>query len=102
MRELELDEILLEGKLDDDEVKEKKNDEDAQAEALKSSKPGETDEVEDDAKSDDGNNYLEKYNYLHRANIVATGTISIVVTLKNTDNILDIPNPLSEQYGAII
>lgn len=97
-REMELNEILLEGKVDqEDEEKEetKKVEESKNFDATVKSQ----DEEPVDEKV---NQYLEKFKYFYRANLIATGTVSLVVTLKNTQNVLDIPNPCAESYGAII
>ena len=98
MRELELNEMVLEGKAEEEEEEPANEQEEL--------KPGETknlDEHKDEEKADEkGNNYLEKFKFPYRSNIVATGTISLVVTLKDTESYIDIPNPCAESYGAII
>lgn len=99
-REMVLNEILLEGKVDDeeeeDENEEKKPEESKTPDALNKSVD------EEDAQSEDKNLYLEKFKYFHRSNVIATGTISIVLTLRSTARVFDIPNPCAESYGAII
>lgn len=100
MRELELNEVLLEGKIESDEDE----DEPVNNEEIKKGETKNLDEKkeEDDTASEHANMYLEKFKFPYRSNMIATGTISLVVTLKNTESFIDIPNPCAESHGAIL
>jgi hypothetical protein len=107
MREMQLNEVLLEGKLDDEDEEEnndKNNEDDAakKIEEMKNFKPGTIIEDDEENQNEKENQYLEKFKYLYRANVIATGTISIVCTLKNTEGIFDIPNPQADSYNDLI
>lgn len=101
-REMILNEILLEGIVDKEDPEdeegakvEEKTDENKTADALNNS-------LDDEDAQSEVNFYLEKFKCFYRSNMIATGTISIVLTQKNIEKVTDIPNPCAESYGAII
>lgn len=94
-RHMEMNEYLLEGKLEEEE-EEKEEKEQAESKKVdesksfnKSKKP---EEKEEDEAEESKNLYLEKFKYFYRSNVIATGTISLVLTIKNKE-VFNIPNP---------
>jgi hypothetical protein len=92
-REMILNEILLEGIVDKEDPEEEegakveeKTEEEKNAEALNNS-------LDDEDAQSEVNFYLEKFKCFYRSNVIATGTISIVLTQKNIEKVTDIPNP---------
>jgi tellurite resistance protein len=90
-REMILNEILLDGIVDKEEPEEEEG---AKVEEKPEEKNADANSQDDeDAQSEDQNLYLEKFKYFYRSNVIATGTISIVLTQKNMEKVTDIPNP---------
>lgn len=108
-REMELNEILLEGKVDDEEeekekaqVGRKEQETENKTEDMKNFKPGDKLPVDDEEEEKPAEIYLEKFKFPYRANVIATGTISVVLTVKNLKPLMEIPNPCAEIYGGRI
>jgi len=101
MREIKLNEILLEGKLEQEpEADDAAGNKDAskKEDPNESQKDKKVDEAEED--DDEKNMYLQMYNYSYLSNIITTGTVSIVLTSKSFKT--DMPNPCSALYGNIL
>ena len=99
---MELNEFLLEGKADEDEEEEIKEEDGKKPDESKAGGTKKKPEDDDDTLSESANNYLEQFKILYRANMISTGTISIVVSVKNPEELVEYPNPCAESYGAII
>jgi hypothetical protein len=102
-----LNEYLLEGKTEEEEAEEiskeaKDKEAERKAEEMRNFEPGNKSIDEEDEKEEKENLYLEKFKYLYRSNVITTGTVSIVVSSKHVENLIDLPNPCAVSYGNII
>ena len=100
-RIMELNEHLLEGM--DDEENEKDDKGNDEEKSQKTDNDGQTDKSFDEqTERSETNLYLEKFKFKYKSNVIATGTVSIVVSAKHPENLVDIPNPLAVTYGNVI
>ena len=100
-RIIELNQHLLEGMNDEEnEEDDKEND----LEKVKKTNNIEQADKSFDEQSEgsETNLYLEKFKFKYRSNVIATGTVSIVASAKNPENLVDIPNPLAVTYGNVV
>lgn len=94
-RYMEMNEYLLEGKVEEEEEEkeEKEKGESKKVEESKSFNRSKKSEKEEEESAEESKNlYLEKFKYFYRSNIISTGTISLVLTIKNKEA-FNIPNP---------
>ena len=100
-RVMELNEHLLEGMEDDENEEEENNNE--KEKLPKSDTLDQKDKSFDEqSEKSETNLYLEKFKFQYRSNVIATGTVSIVVSAKHPENLVDIPNPLAVTYGNVV
>lgn len=97
-KEFGLNEYLLEGKVESDheeEEEEKQSPEKSEAkkaEEIKNFKPGDK-PIDNESEEDETNMYIEKFKFQYRSNLIATGTVSIVVSAKNPQSLLTVVHP---------
>ena len=93
MREMVVNDQLLEGIVEKEEEEKKEDDEDKPKESEKKKDDENKDQGNKHEEDDDKNPYLDKFRYAYLSDIITTGTVSIVVKTNNIENMMSIPNP---------
>ena len=94
MKEVVINEQLLEGKVEKEEEEKKDDEEGKPKEVEKKKEEGEEEVKENKADDDDEvNPYLEKFKYQYLSDIITTGTVSIVIKTDNIESMMNIQNP---------
>jgi len=93
MKEMILNEQLLDGIVEKEEDEKKDDNEDKPKESGKKKEEGDNAEQDKNDEDDDKNPYLDKFRYAYLSDIITTGTVSIVVKSNNIDSMMSIPNP---------